>query len=130
MDAMDKIRDEMATSKNPGVQMIGEAMTKLLAECPELGSTIEQEGKTLQGAFDRVKAYAKKHAQSGCCFVPPQKAAEIVAEYWGIDIAMMQQAVAEAYMPAVAKMPEKPKETSAASSLMDELDLDALLGGL
>lgn len=130
METMDRIRDEMAKSRNPGVQIIGEAMTRILAECPEMGSTIGQEGKTLQGAFDRVKEYAKKHAQSGCCFVPPQKAAEIVAEYWGIDIAMMQQAVAEAYMPAVAKMPEQPKETSAASSLMDELDLDALLGGL
>lgn len=137
MQAMDKIRDELAGNSNPGVQMIGEAMTALLMAAPELSDKILQEGKTLAGAFNAVKDYARKNKTGGFAFVPPAKAAEIVAKYWGIDVAAMKRAVLAAEMESMGEEPQAHAAVTvpetvpaAAAGLAASLDLDALLGGL
>lgn len=143
MEAMDKIRDELAGNSNPGVQMIGEAMTALLMAAPELSDKILQEGKTLAGAFNNLKDYASKNKTGGFAFVPPAKAAEIVAKYWDIDIAAMKRAVLAAEMESMgermtndiatgkATVKDAMQEYSrSAKSMAASLDLDALLGGL
>lgn len=126
MDAMDKIRDEMAGRGDPGVQVIGEAMTRLLQLQPELADKVLEEGKTLKGAFAKVRDWAKANAKGGFCYVPPVKAAEIVAEYWGVDTTAMMQAVQGAETHAHAQAVAE----AAAETAGDALDLDALLGGL
>lgn len=99
---MDKIRDEMAEQHgHAGVQMIGEYVTKKLS-----AGAVLQEGKTLMGAFNEVKAWAEKHKTDNYCFVPPETAYRLVDEYFGFG------AAAPAEEPARA----------------DDLDLDALLG--
>lgn len=143
MEAMDKIRDELAGNSNPGVQMIGEAMTALLMAEPELSDKILKEGKTLAGAFNAVKDYASKNKTGGFAIVLPAKAAEIVAKYWDIDIAAMKRAVLAAEMESMgermtndiatgkATVKDAMQEYSrSAKSMAASLDLDALLGGL
>lgn len=101
-EAMDKIRDEMAGSQDDGVQVIGEAMTALLQIAPELTEKVLAKGKTCAGAFGAVRDYAKKNKGKGTAvYVPPAKAAEIVAGYWEIPVEQMKQAVMQAAMASM-----------------------------
>lgn len=110
--AVDKIRDEMAKeSGNPGIQFLGGWLTGELDKHPELADKLLDGGKSIKGGFDRICDYASKHKTGNFAFVPPEKALEIVGEYYGFD--------AEGEPQAIAKEPETA-----------ELDLDALLGGL
>lgn len=120
--AMDKIRDEMAAKANhPGVQTVGQFMTMLLQNRPETAGQILQEGKTLEGAFRDVQKYAEGHKTGNYAFVPPDKADEIVRGYYGIGDAKAEpQAPAEQYVKTLITKQDK----------FDDLDLDALLGGL
>ena len=39
--------------------------------------------KTLYGAFEAIRDYASKHKTGNCAYVPPEKAMELVLEYFG-----------------------------------------------
>ncbi len=39
--------------------------------------------KTLYGAFEAIRDYASKHKTGSCAYVPPEKAMELVLEYFG-----------------------------------------------
>ena len=39
--------------------------------------------KTLYGAFKAIRDYASKHKTGSCAYVPPEKAMELVLEYFG-----------------------------------------------
>ena len=86
---MDKLRDEMAAKHgDTGIQIIGEAMTRMLRLSPNTAEAVGTEGKTLAGAFAAVRSWAEKHKNGNSCFVPPTQAVEIVCEYYGLpDIA-------------------------------------------
>ena len=131
MEAMDKIRDEMAKNQNPAIQELGEALTAWLSRHPEGAEKILAEGKTLAGSYKHLEDYAKKHKNGNSACVPYMKAMEIMAEYWGIDKGEMARA-AKARMLEEMGAAEEPQahaqEKPAAGSL--DLDLDALLGGL
>lgn len=100
---MDKIRDEMAQQHDhAGVVMIGEYVSQRISAGAKLA-----EDKTLLGAFNAVKEWARKNQKGGYCFVPPEQTYKIVDDYFGFASAA---AMEEATKPA------------------DELDLDALLG--
>lgn len=117
--ALDKVRDEMAAkANNPGVQTMGEGLTEMLQQRPEIAAQILTKDKTVEGAFDEVRKYAQSHKTGNFAFVPPQKAMEIVAGYFGFDAEK-----AEPQAPAEKPAPVKRAEP-------DDLDLDALLGGL
>lgn len=105
---IDKIRDEMAEKHDhSGVVMIGEYVSERLMKGAKL-----PEGKTLLGAFEEIRKYASKHKTGNYCFVPPEKAYEIVDAYFGFDKDAEAQVV-----PAPVTQPAA-----------DALDLDALLG--
>lgn len=73
---MDKLRDEMAAKHgDPGIQIIGEAMTRMLRLSPDTAEAVGAEGKTLAGAFAAVRSWAEKHKTGNSCFVPPAQAA-------------------------------------------------------
>lgn len=138
--AMDRLRDEMAGKHNdPGVQIIGEAMTRLLQLSPETAEAVGAEGKTLAGAFAAVRSWAQKHQTGNCCFVPPAQAVEIVCEYYGLpDIAVLARAVGELTAEQTGGTAEAQAHAEAVQnaalkkrSRMDlDAELDELLGGL
>lgn len=141
--AMDRLRDEMAGKHgNPGVQIIGEAMTRMLQLSPETAEAVGAEGKTLAGAFAAVRSWAEKHQTGGCCFVPPAQTVEIVCEYYGLpDIAVLARAVGELTAEQTGGTAEAQAHAEAVQaaqtaalkkhSRMDlDAELDELLGGL
>ena len=141
--AMDRLRDEMAGKHgNPGVQIIGEAMTRMLQLSPETAEAVGAEGKTLAGAFAAVRSWAEKHQTGCCCFVPPAQTVEIVCEYYGLpDIAVLARAVGELTAEQTGGTAEAQAHTEAVQtaqtaalkkhSRMDlDAELDELLGGL
>lgn len=108
--AMDKLRDEMAASTdNGGIGEIGDYLTERLQREPVIAEKVLTDGITIKGAFEAIRDYAKKNQKGGFCYVPPEKAYEIVCGYYGIA--------------APASVPERK-----ASGSGSELDLDALLG--
>lgn len=115
--ALDKIRDEMAAEHNhPGIQFLGGWLTGQLEQNPEIAEKILEEGKTVKAAFAQIYSYASKHKTGNFAFVPPEKALEIVGEFYGIAIPAEEEPQALAPAPAEKKKPA--------------FDLDALLGGL
>ena len=120
--AMDKVRDEMAAkSSHQGVQAVGAFVTLLLGDQPGAAEQILTEGRTLEGAFGEIRKYAEGHKSGNYAFVPPDKADEIVRGYFGIgETEAEPQAPAQRYVKTPITEQDK----------LDELDLDALLGGL
>ena len=140
---MDKLRDEMAAKHgDAGIQIIGEAMTRMLRLSPDTAEAVGTEGKTLAGAFAAVRSWAEKHKTGNSCFVPPAQAVEIVCEYYGLpDIAVLARAVGELTAEQTGGTAEAQAHTEAVQtaqtaalkkhSRMDlDAELDELLGGL
>lgn len=116
-EAMDKLRDEMATSKSEGVQALGEGMTSWLREHPSEAGALLAEGKNLKGAFAAMEAYARGQKRaSTCVVVTPAKAREIALEYFGVN--------------TTEEEPNEAPRQPAPHAAPEALDLDALLGGL
>lgn len=109
--AMDRLRDEMAATKNPAVEAVGEIMTMHLQAHPETAAAIAAEGKTLAGAYQAMEIYARKHrAGAAAVCVPPARAEALILDYYGLK--------AEA---SPAEEPPRPAVPA------DDFDLDALL---
>lgn len=85
--AMDKIRDEMAGTKDRNVPLIGEIMTELLLMMPEESEKILAEGKSLQGTQKHCMAYAARIRKNGerMLETSPEEDAQCISEYWGIE---------------------------------------------
>lgn len=85
--AMDKIRDEMANkASNPGVQEVGRYITDRLQREPGIARELNAEGKTLEGAYNAIYAYASKHRTGNFAFVPPDVAFALIDDYFGISV--------------------------------------------
>ena len=112
--AMDRLRDEMAKKHDhPGVTVIGEYLSGRLNADHSLAEKIAADGKTIEGAFEAIRAYARKIQKGGFAYVNPEKALAIACEYYGIHPEKTDtQTFAHTPAPADAS-----------------LDLDTLLGG-
>ena len=136
MEAMDKIRDEMAKTKAGAVRTLGEWMTAWLEAHPEGGEKVLAEGKTLEGAYKAMEAEARKKQGSGAVCMEDTEAVQIVAGYYEIPpmellAAVMRQMMAKMTVGGMEPAPAPQEETQAdAEDLTSVLDLDALLGGL
>ena len=85
MEALDKLRDEMAKeAKNPGIQYLGQWLTRELERNAGAAEKILAEGKTLKGAFDAIRKYAEKNRTGNFAFVPPEKGIDLAADYYGL----------------------------------------------
>lgn len=42
------------------------------------------DGKSLQGAFDKMKGIARKRQRGGCAYIPPEEGFAIIREYFEI----------------------------------------------
>lgn len=115
---MDRIRDEMAREEaDSPISAIGEYVTERI----QAGAVVP-ESKTLKGAYKAMEDWARKNRKGSCCYVPPARAFAIVDEYFGFAAK-----VPEAKPHTFAEVKPVP---AASTPLTDELDLDALLGGL
>lgn len=129
--AIDRIRDQMAKSKNAGARLIGEVLTALLPAHPEWADRLADKGKTLEGAYSAMFDAAKKknqHAMTDAEGLP------IALKYFGIDAD--GAAVAAEYGRAVygagaaSPSPAGPEPPQAPAPAEPAFDLDALLEGL
>lgn len=110
--AMDKLRDEMAENhKDPNLCALGEYMTGLLQERPDVAEKILSGGKSLKGAWTELVAYARKQPRHGnCVAIPDAEAYRVCREYYGIS----------ADMPAEKKIEAVPEAAPSVDAL-DEL---------
>lgn len=114
-NAVDRLRDELARKHDhPGVQVIGEYLTGRLNADHGLADKICADGKSVEGAFEAIRAYARKIQKGGCAYVDDAKSLEIVCEYYGI--------------PADGEKSHAQTLAPQAAPADDGLDLDALLG--
>lgn len=128
--AMDRIRDEMAQSRVPGVQGAGEMMTAMLRSNPEWAEKILNDKKTLADLYTTMEQTARKKASGGMYYMPPTEAMSIAREYYGLDGDMP-----DVYsMPAAPDQPPRAPEQDAHAPAPEEPEeineLDALLAGL
>ena len=132
--AMDKIRDEMAASKERYVQVVGEYLTGYLLEHPDAEAAILNSDKTVRGSLKAVEDYARKHKEGSVGIVDDATAFRLVLEYFGVkgDAAAAGTSSdirsGEPCSPRspVQTAPQTPAETSPEP---DPFDLDALMGG-
>lgn len=129
---MDAIRDEMARMKKGSpMEMVGEYICRRAG----MGCALDEK-KTVQGAYKAMEDWARAHKTGSSCFVPPVQAAKLIDRYMGWteleeneyarilwEISMGESA------GAGAPLAEQPKVSKRASRGND-LDLDALLGGM
>ena len=117
-NGIDKLRDEMAKhDAGSAVHALGEMMMEILRGDPEAEKAIAAKGKSLEGALQAIHDYANQQrgkAKAYC--VPPDRAAAIACEYYGIKAAKVRT-TAPAAVPEAAPAPEA-----------DPFDLDVLLG--
>lgn len=145
--ATDILRDDMAANaRDAAIQVLGGVMTELLRRNPEIAEKIVPEGKNLKGAMTAMKDVAakNKHGNWGC--LDALSGVKVALEYYGIaGIRDMQlvHAIAESLgggmdpgFGLTAEAGADPgfsaqigaPDTAAAE--VDELDIDALLGGV
>lgn len=68
----------------PEIQAIEEMLTNICTT-DAIAEKLLAEGKTLQGAFDAIESAARKEkGSSNCVCIPPNRALEIMEEYYGI----------------------------------------------
>lgn len=62
---------------------IGMILLSWIEYADNAAGLILTEGKTVRGAFEAMKDYASKHKEGGFACIAPQKALEIILEYFG-----------------------------------------------
>ena len=75
---MDKIRDELAKSKDAQIALLGEGLTAMLLLHPEWEEQLAQRDKDIKGALAAVR----KNAVGGCS--DPVRTTKSLIEYYGI----------------------------------------------
>lgn len=102
MEAMDKIRDEMAKAKVGAVHTLGEWMTAWLEAHPEGRDRVLAEGKTLEGAYKAMETEARKKQGIGAVCMEDREAVQIVAGYYEIPPMELLEAVMRQMMAKLA----------------------------
>jgi len=148
-NAIDMLRDEMATSTTRYVQVVGEFMTDYLLEHPEDQDTVLNSGKSIKGSVEQMKTEAAKHKEFNVAVLDDETAFGIVLKYYGLKDKRGKRGTgtssvtADAVPPVHGPAGPVSRETahSAVSRALDApegkaeeepdpFDLDALMGGL
>ena len=83
--AMDKIRDEMAKSKDKYVQVVGEYLTDYLLAHPEAEAALLEKSKNIKGSLETVRKEAEKVKQGNMAILDDRTVFGIVLGYFGIE---------------------------------------------
>lgn len=127
--AMDRVRDEMAKDRSPGVQGVGEFVTAILQQRPEWAEQIGAEGKSLKELYKKMEDAAKKQKTGSCYYMSQTEALNIACEYYGLT---GERPDLYAVPTAASTPPSAPAGSAQASAPAPEPvdELDALLAGL
>ena len=116
-NAVDRLRDELAKKHDdPNIQFLGEYLTGRLSADHGLADKLAADGKSIDGALNAIRDYARKIQKNNRACVPDAKGFAIACEYYGI--------------PADGEKPHTQTFAPQAAPSDDGLDLDALLGGV
>ena len=130
--AIDAIRDEMASNtQDVSIGVVGEFMTRMLMQRPEIADTIMAEGKSLKGAMGAMKEYAQKHRTGSYAAVDFFTGIGIVIEYYGIEKLSNSEIMTIGFSAIGMDAPQEPEAPARKTAKdSDEFDIDALLDGL
>ena len=125
--AMDKIRDEMAKSKDKYVEVVGEYLTGYLLAHPEAEAKLLDSGKSIKGSLETVRKEAQKVKVGNMAVLDDQTVFGIVLGYFEIEAG--GEATSSDPPQAAAHLPLKGKAFGEAgkAAAPDPFDLDALL---
>lgn len=82
--AMDKLRDEMAKSKDNYVQVVGEYLTDYLLAHPEAEAALLDKSKSIEGSLGTVRKEAEKVKQGNMAILDDRTVFGIVLGYFGL----------------------------------------------
>ena len=82
--AMDKLRDEMAESRDNYVQVVGEYLTGYLLDHPEAEAALMEKGKSISGSLKVVREEASKVKQGNVAILDDRTVYGIVLGYFGL----------------------------------------------
>jgi hypothetical protein len=113
VDAIEKIRDEMASNAKQGgyIQVVGDMLLQNLDAHPEAAEKILADGKTIKGSLAAMRTEAQKHQTDGCGVLTDEEGFAVVLRYYGID----------------SKPAPRPAAAPAAKAVGFDVDLDDLL---
>ena len=83
--AMDKLRDEMAKSKDNYTRVVGEYLTGYLLAHPEAEAALLAKGKSIKGSLEAVRKEAEKVKTGNVAVLDDQTVFGIVLGYFGIE---------------------------------------------
>lgn len=133
--AMDKLRDEMAKSKEYYVQVVGEYLTDYLLAHPEAEAALLEKGKHIAGSLAAVRKEAEKVKTGNMAILDDRTVFGIVLGYFGLkseaDVLKTGENVLKqpADVPTVGKPDRSDDDQSSPVPVApDPFDLDALLG--
>ena len=133
--AMDKIRGEMAKSKDKYVEVVGEYLTGYLLANPEAETALLDKDKSIAGSLERVRKEAEKVKQGNMAILDDWTVFGIVLGYFGLKGTGNREQGTGIAGQAIQK-PSPVGEGGSAPALTEEVpvpspdpfDLDALLG--
>lgn len=100
MGAIEKIRAQQAQMQEwSAAWVVGEQLAEICAAEPEserlVDADLDAEGMGLKEAEAKIKAWADGHRQGEFAFVSPQKAEELLREFYGLPKRDVAAALAE-----------------------------------
>lgn len=112
MGAIEKIRAQQANlEEGTPAWVVGEQLAELCAAEPEserlVDADLENDGMSLIEAEKKIKAWADAHKRGNFAYVSPQKAEEILREFYGLAAA------------SPAGQREQPKQAGKPLNLLD-----------
>ena len=123
---MDAVRDEMAANTDGYIDQLGQIMTAWLRRHPQAEIASD---RTLRGAFEQIRATARKKAKNGCYAMPYTEVYVGLMEYYGMPVKLDECAACMLEMCSAGREDGR-AEPATAPAGDESLDLDALLEGL
>ena len=125
--AMDKIRDEMAKSKDNYVQVVGEYLTDYLLAHTEAEAALLDKGKSIEGSLAAVRREAEKVKTGNMAILDDRTVFRIVLNYFGLKSEPDVTKKADDAPKTEGNVIKQPVDVSTEAK-SDPFDLDALLG--
>lgn len=122
--AINKLDKEAEESQQKDLHTVADLLIQYITNYPSAVDNILVKDKSLTKGFSKVRDYAKKNAVRGCCYVAPEKAIQMIFDYYDIAAVVTCSIVAK---PAEAaeqgqSTEPAPKEKISPASVSINLD--------